>query len=155
MLNNGNWEKFQKDFKLQESFSLRFTERLRNRNAQQSLEYARGIKCNYSFYELYEEFVFLSKFKDKTYGSHYECVDHTIWTYSKDFDCFIMTAQPYWFEDNIEKIKKTWVFFGLSFVILKDYTWHNKKDCTLYCIGIKENLIKIFGKIDFTGETNE
>lgn len=140
MMNNGNREKFVKKYNLKETDAVIFTDRLRNRKAQHKKDYAESIgqwNCYYTIHDEIEE--------------SYKTIDHFSKFYSSDYDCYIITAQPYHFDENLEAIKQAWKFYGLSFVIIDELSWHSPGSCKLYVIGSYENMIKIFGKVDFDG----
>ena len=154
MLDNGNREIFKNTYNFQETDAVFFAERFKNRHAQHNYKDAHNILREQCYYNFYQEIQYLKRIDRNYYGDSYEVMDHFGKFYSSDHDCYIMTAQPYWFDKNTEKIQHTLEYYKLSYVVMKGLTWHSPHhDCTLYCIGSYENLLKIFGKVDFKGET--
>ena len=129
MLNNGNKKIFMEKYGLKNTKACIFINRLKNRHDQHKV-----FKGSF-YYTLYDEI------QDTT-----KVIDHMSSFYSKEHNCYITTAQPYWFYENLEEIRKIWANHRLEIKILKELSWHNPGSCTLYAIGTKENIFKIFGE---------
>ena len=149
MLDNGNRKIFMDKYNLQETDACFFAKRFHNRHAQHNYKDANEILKDHCYYDFFEEIQYLRHVKSGYYGSPLQVIDHNTRFYSPKYGCYILTAQPYDFSDNYDKIKSTLDYYGLSFTIKKDLTWHTTAgDCTLYCIGEYSYLMNIFGKVD-------
>ncbi len=153
MLDNGNRELFIKAFGLKETDALLFAKRFKNRHAQHNYKDAHEIGKRFCYYNLYDQIEWLNRKNREYYGGSYKVLDHSTRFYSSIHECYIMTAQPYEFQNNIEFIKHTLNYYDLSFTVIEGLTWHSVTGgCTLYCIGDYEKLLYVFGKVDFKGE---
>ena len=148
MLDNGNRKIFMERFGLQETDAVFFVKRFKNMHAQHNYKDAHEILKSHCYYDFRQEIEYLQKLDRDYYGGSYKVIDHSSRFYSSIHKCYLMTAQPYNFQDNYEKIKNTLDYYDLSFTIMKNLTWHTTAgDCTLYCIGSYENLSNVFGKV--------
>ena len=140
MMNNGNREIFKRKYNLKDTDACIFIERMKNRKAQHKKEHGKSIGQDHCYYTIHDEL-----------SETYKTIDHFSKFYSSKHDCYIITAQPYHFDENIEAIKGIWKSYGLSFVIIDELSWHYPGSCKLYAIGSYDNIIKIFGKVDLDG----
>ena len=153
MKNDDGLKRFLSEFGLHQTGASIFTRRLKNPQAQMTGEESERYETSFCYYNIYEEVSWLKTNLGDGYAGTYRSLDHATRVYSPSEKCFLMAAQPYEFHEHRKRIEATWEYFGLSFMVLDDYSWHFPGRATLYVIGEADKLKKIFGRIpDFIGE---